>query len=121
MKKITNAMSGISDVYIDELKSVGVPIVRRRSFKTILIAATLTLLVVCVSLFAVIGSKPPEPSIVPIDISETTSQNSSGIYSENVENTSKVISDTDEVSNKTSVPDKDISTNETSIPNDNSS
>jgi hypothetical protein len=121
MKKITNAMSGISDVYIDELKSVGVPIVRRRSFKTILIAATLTLLVVCVSLFAVIGSKPPEPSIVPIDISETTSQNSSGIYSENVENTSKVISDTDEVSNETSVPVKDISTNETSNPNNTSS
>ena len=60
MKKSTNAMSDISEIYIDELKNISTPIVKRHSFRMILIAATLAVILVCASLFAFIGSNPPE-------------------------------------------------------------
>ena len=125
MRKITKAMSDISDIYIDELKSVGMPIKRRRSFRPMIIAAALVSLVVCVSLFAVIGSQPPETPIIPPDFSEILSQNTSANSDDKFNNASTEISDSsdcsDETSNQnTSIPNDNSSSNEESEPNENS-
>ena len=122
---ITKAMSEISDKYIDELKNVGMPIKRRRSFRPMIIAAALVSLVVCVSLFSVIGSQPPETPIIPPDFSETLSQNTSANSDEKFNNASTEISDSsdcsDETSNQnTSIPNDNSSSNEESEPDENS-
>ncbi len=123
--RITKAMSEISDIYIDELKTVNMPINRRRSFRPMVIAATLVSLVVCVSLFAVIGSQPPETPVIPPDFSETLSQNTSANSDDNYNNVSTEINDSSDYSNETSnqntsIPNKNSSSDETSAPDENS-
>ncbi len=85
-------MSDISEIYIDELKNVSTPIVKRHSFRAVLIAATLAVVIVCTSLFALIGSNPPEIPSIPYDFSESNISNSSDKI-ENSNNLSFVIDD----------------------------
>lgn len=125
MKKIAEAMSDISYEYINELKTINEPIVRRRPFKAIIIAATLSALFVCVSLFAVIGSQPPETPIIPPEFSETLSENASENSDDSYNNVSTEINESsdysDETSNQnTSIPNDNSSSDETSAPDENS-
>lgn len=62
MKKSIEALSEISEKHIDELKDIGnVTPIRRRAYRTVIIAATLSVMIFGILLFAIVGSNPPSP------------------------------------------------------------
>lgn len=126
MKKITNAMSRISDTYIDELKDLEAPKVRRRSFKVILVAATLAVAVFSLSMLAVIGSDPPDVPDIPSGFSGSITQNNSN-NGDKPNSSSPFFEDSDEASSQdessfgeSSCPNEDSSRPEQSSPDENS-
>lgn len=109
MKKLTNAMSNISDVYIDELKNTDALKIRSNSFRWTLVAATVAIMIVCISLFAIIGSESPDVPLIPSEVNES--------LSENISNTANINSSID-ISEASSTH---TSSNQNSDPNINSS
>lgn len=114
MKNFIKAMSEISEKHIDELKDIGktTPTVRR-SYKTVLIAATLAVLILSLSLFAAMGSAPPAPSDI---IPQSTINDSSDVFvSETDSADSDVSFEVSSGSNESSVPKENSSVSENSF------
>ena len=111
MKKSTKAMSDISEIYIDELKNVSAPIVKRHSFRVVLIAATISVALVGTCMFALIGSNPPEIPSIPSDFSEPNISNTS----DKVDNSNNLSFVIDESTGETSVSHNESSWNPPNI------
>lgn len=106
MKKSINAMSKISEKHIDELKDIGkaTPI-RRRSYRTVIIAATLAVMILSISLFAIVGSNPPPPP----DILPQSSNNeySGSFISDNISSNESVLFEDSSVLDQSFVSDEE--------------